>query len=338
MDEKFNPKICDFGLASKLEGKNGTGKLSEIVGTKGYLPPEMLIKTNYDGAKADIFCLGIILLIITAGGIGFTSARKNEYYYKYIYKNKFDDYWKVTGYKLDEDLKRLIFEMFSFNPDKRPSIKQILGSSWLKEIIDIKDKKEFEILENEVCEEFKQIEKKILEKNKTLVIQKEDANDFGENRGSSQINKYFDLDLTPKYALEKELNMRHYLKIVGDENPCKLMNRIANKINMKYGNKIVIYPSSHKLKFDISFENMDEENAKEKNEEENKEEDKEEEEDEEEEDESIEKKIKREKDIIQVKLFESLKGGYIIRFTKKEGGTIKYHKYLNELRNIIEKL
>ena len=34
MDKFFNPKICDFGLATELKGKNGSGILFESVGTK----------------------------------------------------------------------------------------------------------------------------------------------------------------------------------------------------------------------------------------------------------------------------------------------------------------
>ena len=331
MDKDFNPKICDFGLATELKGKNGSGILFESKGTEEYKPPEMHYHRPYDGVNADIFCLGAILFTITTGGVGFNYALRSDVFYKYIYNNKFNDYWEKTMCtELDEDLKRLIFKMLSYKPKERPSINKILESPWLKEIEDLNND-EYKELEQKVIEEFKSIKQKIIEKNGSLTLGGE-SGFFSENRGISETNRnYFDLDLTPKYVEKTGLNMKHYLKIIGDVNPCILMNRIANKIKNKYEDKIDIIPSSLKLKFDICFENLDEEKEDEKNNEEK-------EEDNEQDDENLEDEIEEEKSVIQVKLFESQNGGYIVRFTKKKGGTIKYHKYLDELRNLIKEL
>ena len=330
MDKDFNPKICDFGLATELKGKNGSGILFESIGTEEYKPPEMHYHRPYDGVNADIFCLGAILFTITTGGVGFKYALKDDDFYKYIYKNKFDNYWKKIGFtQLDEDLKRLIFKMLSYKPEDRPSIEKILDSPWLKEIKDL-NATEYEELEKEVIEEFKNIKQKIIDENGTLIFGSVESGIHAENKGTSETNRnYFGLDLIPKSVLETGLNMTHYLKIIGDVNPCELMNIIANKIKNKYGDKIDIIPSSLKLKFDVCFENIDEEKEDEKGNEEK-------EEDNEEDDENTEDEIEEEKSVIQVKLFESPNGGYIIRFTKKEGGIIKYYKYLEELRNLIK--
>ena len=332
MDKYFNPKICDFGLATELKGKDGSGKLSENVGTDKYKPPEMHYHEDYDGVKADIFCLGIVLFTLTTGSDCFGFAKKSNYFYNFIYKNQFDKYWKSTGFtKLDEDLKKLIFQMLSFEPEKRPSIKEILESTWMKEIIDL-NSTEYKKLEEEIIEKFKKIKQNIIEENGTLAMDKEVSEKAGENRGISETNRnYFGLDLIPKYATKTGLNMKHYLKIIGDINPCELMNRIANKIKNHYGDKVDIIPSSLKLKFDACFENIEEEIDEENNNEEK-------EEDNEEDDENTEDEIEEEKSVIQVKLFESQNGGYIVIFTKKKGGTIKYYKYLRELRKLIKEL
>ena len=129
--------------------------------------------------------------------------------------------------------------------------------------------------------------------------------------------------------------MNHYMKIIGKVNPSTLMNIIANKIKGKYKNKIDIIPNNYKLKFDICYENMedDEEDDNEEEEEEN-----DDDQMEEEENKNIRKRIKNEKSVIRVKLFESPKGGYIVSFIKKKGETIEFHKNLEELRNIIKGL
>ena len=340
MDKSFNPKICDFGLAAQIKGKFGPKKLYARVGTKKYAAPELLdkkkIKKPYDGIKVDIFSLGVVLINITVGGYGFECAEENDDYYNYIYNNKFNDYWKKTGYTwLDEDLMQLYLKMVSYNPENRPTIEEIFKSPWLKEITELNEK-EFKELENKVFEEFQKIENMLIKKNEPVIIKETYNKNDGENRAISKTIKYFEEDLTPKVVEKTGLNMKHYMKIIGKVNPCILMNNIANEIKKKYEDKIEIIPSSYKLKFDVIFENMEDESDDEENQE--NEINEVDDENEEEVDENIENKIKNEKSVIQVKLFESLNEGYIVRFTNKKGEIIEYYKYLNEFRNIIKKI
>ena len=348
LDEFFNPKICDFGLAAKLMGKNGPTKLYRHVGTKKYSAPELFKKEDrkmpYDGIKVDIFSLGIVLINIIIGKYGFGFAIEDDYYYKYIYENKFDEYWNEIGYSsLDKDLKNLYFKMVSFEPERRPTIKEILESPWMKEIT-VLNEKEYKELEKKLYEEFKQIEIKILDKNGTVKVKESIDQNDGGSRDMPDETIYFDLDLNPKYVGKRGLNMKYYMKIIGKVNPSKLMNTIAKNIKKKYGDKINInIPSHNKLKFDVFFNNIDEKDDEEKEEEEKEEEEKEEDEKQkdennEEDEDNIERGKRNEEIIIQVKLFESYDGGYIVRFTKKNGETIGYHKYLDDFRNIIKEL
>ena len=338
MDEFFNPKICDFGLATELKGKNGDGKLYEIVGTERYIAPEILNKIPYNGVKADIFSLGVVLLNITFAKCGFIKPSENDKYYKYIYKKKYDKYWKKLKCfetVLDKDLKELYLKMVSYKQEDRPTIKEIFESPWMKEIIDL-DEKEYKKLEEKVYDEFKGIYIKILEKNGTVNVKDVDDNEEdGQNRGSSEeTTEYFDLDLIPKQAIKTGFNMKHYMKIIGKVKPSTLMNIIANKIKSKYQNKIDIIPNNYKLRFDICYENMEDDEEEDNEEEEENDDDQVEEE----ENKNIRKRIKNEKSVIRVKLFESPKGGYIVSFIKKKGETIEFHKNLEELRNIIKEL
>ena len=338
MDRFYNPKIGDFGLSTEIKGKNGSGILDDYVGTLKYAPPEMYKQKPYNGVKADVFSLGVVLLNITFGKCGFVKPLRFEKYYKYIYKKDFDKYWEIIEcdkQALDEDLKNLYLKMVSYEQDDRPTIKEIFESSWMKEIENLNET-EYKNLEKKVYDEFKEIQKKICEKNGTVFVEESESSLVsGENRGNSKIiDNYFNLDLVPKYIEKTGLNMNHYMKIIGKVNPCILMNTIANKIKKKYGDKININASEYKLKFDVCYENMDEED----DEEENNEEEENEEDNDEEGNEDFKNRIKDEKSVIQVKLFESLNGGYIVRFSKKKGGTIEYHQYLEELRNIIKEL
>lgn len=94
LDENFNIKIADFGFAGSLAGRHGNGYMSTILGTKPYMAPEIHEHKPYKGEAIDLFALGIILFIMVAGTPPFTQAKKDETYYRYIYNNRWSDFWK----------------------------------------------------------------------------------------------------------------------------------------------------------------------------------------------------------------------------------------------------
>ena len=94
MDQFYNPKIGDFGLSTELKGKDGSELLNDYVGSKKYCPPEIYNKKPYNGDKADVFSLGVVLFVITFGHFGFNYPFSSDEYYKCIYNKNFGDYWK----------------------------------------------------------------------------------------------------------------------------------------------------------------------------------------------------------------------------------------------------
>ena len=72
LDNKFNPKLCDFGFSTIT--KSG---LRECLGSPQYAAPE-IYKLFYDGEKVDIFALGVILFNLVTGTYGFSRALKTR--------------------------------------------------------------------------------------------------------------------------------------------------------------------------------------------------------------------------------------------------------------------
>ena len=164
--DEFIIKITDFGLSvlcSEYE------LLSGPCGTQEFMAPEVLKDKDYDGKKADIFSLGVLLLNIRTGKYLFENANyskdnkisKNSTVYDYIRLNKDDLLWKkaekigILG--LSPEFKKLFLDMVSFDPKKRPSVEEILKYEWMKEVQmlsedELKDKK---------MKEFKKREEKI---------------------------------------------------------------------------------------------------------------------------------------------------------------------------------
>ena len=164
-------------------------------------------------------------------------------------------------------------------------------------------------------------------------VEKDDSMDSSGNRGGDDEINYFDLSLKPQFA-QTGLNMENYIKLKGTLTPAKFMNSLANKINKEYNNECLIETNKEKLKFNVVFEeNQTEEEIPEDLAKELKElgidEDEEENEN---------NNIKRNDTIIQIKIFESLNGGYLLRFLRKGGEQKDYLDKIGKISALIKKM
>lgn len=76
-DSEFNLKIADFGFAAPLAGRDGSFLQKTVLGTFGYMAPEIFQKdqnNGYNGAQVDLFASAIILFIMVAGHPPFNRA------------------------------------------------------------------------------------------------------------------------------------------------------------------------------------------------------------------------------------------------------------------------
>jgi serine/threonine protein kinase len=313
VDDDFNPKICDFGFATQ-----NNNHLTEFLGTRNYADPYILRNKPYDGFKADIFSLGVVLLTLTTCKIGFIEASKFDQYYRLIMTKNYQKYWEavssqITG--LSQELKNLFVKMVAFKPDDRPTIEQIFNSEWMREIREMNNDELLQ-LENEIREEFIKREEMVNNSTKQEMEVDESSSSYSSgNRGADDENNFFDLSLKPKYA-QTGLNMDNYIKLKGTINPCNFMNGLTAKIKNEFKDDgCSIDPCKDKLKLNVIFEGeqLDDEIPEDIKEELkqlglDEDEDIEENED-----------IKGRNTTIQIKIYESLNGGYLLRFVKKEG-------------------
>ena len=332
LDENFNPKICDFGFAT-INAPN----LTEFLGTLNYAAPEILQHRPYDGFKADIFSLGVVLITLVTCKMGFKEATKRDPYYRLIMTNHFVQYWNILSNVaqikgVSESFQKLYNKMVSFRPQERPSIEDILNSEWMEEIRDLNNQQISE-LENQIREEFLKRETLVNEQFKKTMEAKEDCStdmSSGNRGGDDEDKNYFDLSLKPKFA-QTGIGMRNYIKINGDMNPALFMNNLCKKIGKRIGN-CCIDANENKLKFNVAFveEEKEEEEIPKELEEELKKlglEDKENEEDD-----IIDKK----ESVIQVKMYESINGGYLLKFAKKGGELEDYYKNLEQITSLAQ--
>ncbi|OEL19914.1 L-type lectin-domain containing receptor kinase IX.1 [Dichanthelium oligosanthes] len=66
LDESFNAKLGDFGLARFIDHAVGMQTMTAVSGTPGYVDPESLI-TGKASAESDVYSFGVVVLEVTCG-------------------------------------------------------------------------------------------------------------------------------------------------------------------------------------------------------------------------------------------------------------------------------
>ena len=133
--------------------------MNDFVGTPNYASPQIFKCKPYNGSKADIFSLGVILFNLVVGMFGFMEAKSNDKYYRWIMANQIDKYWsslataQINHLNFSQQFKDLYIRMVSFNENNRPTIDQILNDNWFNELQGLNNE-QLNQLENEVRNEF----------------------------------------------------------------------------------------------------------------------------------------------------------------------------------------
>ncbi|XP_076949192.1 putative serine/threonine-protein kinase PBL19 isoform X2 [Bidens hawaiensis] len=77
LDEDFNPKLSDFGLAREGPTEGNTHVSTAVMGTHGYAAPDY-IETGHLTAKSDVWSFGIVLYEILTGRKSLEKNRPKE--------------------------------------------------------------------------------------------------------------------------------------------------------------------------------------------------------------------------------------------------------------------
>ncbi|KAI3818604.1 hypothetical protein L1987_12417 [Smallanthus sonchifolius] len=77
LDEDFNPKLSDFGLAREGPTEGNTHVSTAVMGTNGYAAPDY-IETGHLTAKSDVWSFGIVLYEILTGRRSLERNRPRE--------------------------------------------------------------------------------------------------------------------------------------------------------------------------------------------------------------------------------------------------------------------
>ncbi|KAM0850947.1 hypothetical protein ACQ4PT_052731 [Festuca glaucescens] len=131
LDYDGNLKVSGFGISALAEPKRHDGLLQTTCGTSAFEAPEMLSKKGYDGAKADIWSCGVILLVMLAGYLPFQDT------------NLINMYMKISSAEyrcprpLSAELKELLSMILDPDPIARASASKVMRSAWFRKHTDV---------------------------------------------------------------------------------------------------------------------------------------------------------------------------------------------------------
>lgn len=126
LDECETLRVSDFGLSALTESKWRDGLLHTACGTPAYVAPEVLSRTGYNGAKADVWSCGVILFVLAASYLPFHERNLIEMYRK-IAKAEY----KCPRF-FSPELKELLQGILDPDPNTRMSIARVKRSAWYK--------------------------------------------------------------------------------------------------------------------------------------------------------------------------------------------------------------
>mmetsp|Transcript_31346 Transcript_31346/g.28536 ORF Transcript_31346/g.28536 Transcript_31346/m.28536 type:complete len:94 (-) Transcript_31346:325-606(-) len=91
--------------------------MSKVLGTEGYMAPEIEEGKRYDGVKTDMFSLGVLLFLFVFGKPPFFKACPSDPFFRFIYHGKTQKFWEIyeeklnKGQPIDSGLKNLIQDL-----------------------------------------------------------------------------------------------------------------------------------------------------------------------------------------------------------------------------------
>lgn len=142
LDEEFNLKLCDFGLA--VAARWGDSAEDVMVrgesGTAMYMAPEVHSKRPYRAAPVDAWSAGVVLFILLTGVPPFDKAAKGDYWYDALLQGDLARFWsaqQTPAGGLDEAAKDLISRVLSADPEQRLTVEQALRHPWMSDAADV---------------------------------------------------------------------------------------------------------------------------------------------------------------------------------------------------------
>ena len=118
---KNSVKLIDFGFAKRCKRFGKSVKMTNYCGSFPYTSPEIRKHTPYDGKKADVWALGVLLYTMLEREFPFSSEDSSQSAIKF----------RAT---VDKATQQFIKSLLNPDPSGRPKITELVNHSWLTSV------------------------------------------------------------------------------------------------------------------------------------------------------------------------------------------------------------
>ena len=231
-------KVGDFGIAKGLQST--WEKAKTFVGTPYFLSPEIINNQPYDN-KSDIWALGVLLYELMTFQMPFNAVSLPMLSIKI---NR--GVYKAPPSTYSSDIRNLLKKCLTVNPDKRPSIDEILKLPLIKNRINnfLKEVQYDQDLHTTIAKKYKEERKKLKHKYKIVNKDKDQKNkndneikandNIKQNNQINNSNKNDTIKMDEIKINEKNNNSNNATK---EKNENKRMESDKNKVGAFFKNK-----------------------------------------------------------------------------------------------------
>ena len=126
----FEVKLIDLGYGVSLAGHGQDGFNRTRLGTEMYMAPEVIAGKAYQGADADIFAFGVMLLVLRLMAYPFSQVKDKAF-------NQFSRnpavFWERHAARgVSEEFKQLAALLLAPEAGSRPTMADVLGHRWMR--------------------------------------------------------------------------------------------------------------------------------------------------------------------------------------------------------------
>jgi serine/threonine protein kinase len=121
LDDARRAKLGDFGLCRVIPAQP---LLTTPCGSPLYAPPEVLAKRPYDGRRADVWSLGVMLFAMVTGSLPWSTANQVALF-REIAEKRIE-----IPTTLSPTLQAVLDGMLRRNPDERMTVEQLIDAPW----------------------------------------------------------------------------------------------------------------------------------------------------------------------------------------------------------------
>ena len=132
LDGNMDIKLTDFGLSALVK----PGVLLKVpCGTPAYSAPELISRQPYDGTRADVWSLGVLLFVMLSAALPFNNDDEDEVV-RAVTAGDFAFAPKASWKKVTPQAIDVVSRLLRVRPEARATLAELRAHAWIRDLVD----------------------------------------------------------------------------------------------------------------------------------------------------------------------------------------------------------